>query len=339
MTKEEHIIRDSYTVLLPAFSDLSLSGSIKNYLSNGGCSILLGETREEYVNRTMSNQRKENESERGIQSVIKEARKIQLNLIVAVDQELVGIQRLNHLVPNFPKTEKLRHIEPEVLESICYEIANKAKGMGVNCFVAPILDIVRGENPWLQGRTWTTNVNEVIGTSTAFIKGVQKSKVIATAKHFPGFSSIECDPAVEKGAIMDAPIKDIEENYLPFKSASECNVEIVMVGPAIIKAIDEINPASTSRKVIKILRDEINYKGIILSDDLDAKATLQNYSIEEVAVKALQAGCNYLLLADIDNQIIRVATEIQTAVRNNEIGYNHLRESAKKIRNLALKYS
>ena len=80
------------------------------------------------------------------------------------------------------------------------------------------------------------------------------------------------------------------------------------------------------------------YKGL-LSDDLDAKATLKNYEIEEVAIKALQAGCDYLLLADMNDQIIRVAEAIQQAVLDNEIKYSQLKSSADKVRNVAIKYT
>ena len=174
--------------------------------------------------------------------------------------------------------------------------------------------------------------------SSAFIRGIQKSRVISTAKHFPGFSNIKLDPAIEQNAIMEESLEIIKESLLPFKDAIENNVEIIMVGPAIVKEIDSINPASISEKVISILRNEIKFNGIILSDDLDAKATLQNFQIEEIAIKALQAGCDYLLLADINDQIIRVAEAIQYAVINKKIKYSQLKSSADKVRNLAIKY-
>ena len=339
MTIEEQIKNDSYTVLLPAFNELSLSDTIIDYLKNGGCSILIAETRKEYVDREMSTERKHNETQNSIKNLVDSAKEIQSNLIVAIDQEIVGINRLHVLSLNTPDKKKLNQINSKTLEFICSDIANDAKRMGINCFLAPTLDIVKGENPWLLGRTWTTNVDDLIKISAAFINGVQKSKVIATAKHFPGFSNIELDPAINIDAVMDAPITDIEENYLPFKEASKCGVEMVMVGPAIVEQIDKNNPALISKIVIQKLRNEIGFKGIILSDDIDAKATLRNNSIEEVAIKALKAGCNYLLMADINDHIIRVAEEIQKLMKENDHFYKHVSNSANSIRKLAKKYS
>jgi beta-N-acetylhexosaminidase len=339
MTREKQIIKDSYTVLLPAFTELSLSDTIIDFLKKGGCSILVAETREEYVDREMSIERKQIETQDSIKNLVDRAKEIQPNLIVAIDQEIVGINRLHVLSLNTPNKETLKQINSTNLELICSKIANDARKMGVNCFLAPTLDIVKGDNPWLLGRTWTTNVDELVKISAAFVNGVQKSKVIATAKHFPGFSNIELDPAININALMDAPITDIEENYLPFKKASECGVEMVMVGPAIVEQIDKKNPASISQTVIQKLREEIGFKGIILSDDLDAKATLQNDSIEEVAIKALKAGCNYLLLSDSEDHIARVAKEIQKLMKEDDHFYKHVSNSAKNIRILANKYS
>jgi len=338
MTNED-LVRDSYAVLLPAFTELKLSDSVTEFLTKGGCSILLAETRAEYVNREMSAARKANEKGPSILGIVNDAKKIQPNLIVAVDQEFGGICRLHGLVPSFPKSDNSKEIQTSTFETICSEVATEAKRYGVNCFLAPILDIIIGVNPWLQGRTWSTNLNEVSRLSSAFIRGVQKSKVISTAKHFPGFSNIKLDPAIESNAIMDDSLDIITKSLLPFKEAIDNHVEIIMVGPAIVKEIDSVNPASISNKVISILRDEINFNGIILSDDLDAKATLKNYEIEEVAIKALQAGCDYLLLADMNDQIIRVAEAIQQAVLDNEIKYSQLKSSADKVRNVAIKYT
>ncbi|GAA5020440.1 hypothetical protein GCM10011506_04850 [Marivirga lumbricoides] len=174
MTIKEQIIKDSYAVLLPAFTELSLSLTIRNFLTNGGCSILLAETREEYVNREMSAERQQNETQEAIKQLIDEAKKIQPGLIVAVDQELVGINRLHVLSSNTPTRKEVKLMNPTALESICSDIAIEAREMGVNCFLAPTLDIVKGKNPWLLGRTWTTDVYELIKISAAFIKWSSK---------------------------------------------------------------------------------------------------------------------------------------------------------------------
>lgn len=337
--KDNKLLKCANTVLLPAFADTTLSKEVKSFLRNGGCSILIGESREEYVKREMSNDRINNETASTLKSLIEEAKSFQKNLIVAIDQEICGIKRLHDLVPSFPKLHELKNIKPEDFHLICKDVAKKAKSIGINCFLAPILDIVTGENPWLRNRTWSTKPIEIANLTSQFINGLQQEKVISSAKHFPGFSNIKLDPAIEKNAVMDGSLESIIEGYLPFESAIKNNVEMIMIGPAIVKALDEFNPASISPSVISILRDNLKFDGIILSDDLDAKATMQNSTIEQIAVRALKAGCDFLLLADIDDQISRVSNAIKEAVKNGNLNQDKLILSAEKVRSLAEKYS
>ena len=74
--------------------------------------------------------------------------------------------------------------------------------MGVNYFLGPILDVVTGQDPWLSGRTWSSDPEQIASISSAYIRGVQTSGVAATALPFPGFHKIALDPAIEPGAIV-----------------------------------------------------------------------------------------------------------------------------------------
>ncbi len=338
--ENSELLKCANAVLLPAFADTSLSDEVKSFLSNGGCSILLGESREEYLARDMSNDRKNSETASTIRSLTDEARSFQKDLIVAIDQEIYGIQRLQNLGPIAVTLNELKHVvTPDDFQLVSRGHARIALSLGINCFLAPILDVVTGENPWLSNRTWSTDPIEISNLTSAFIRGIQQEGVISSAKHFPGFSNIELDPAIDKHAVMDGSLESIKEGYLPFKSAIKNNVEIIMVGPAIVKALDIFNPASISPTVISILRNDLNFNGIILSDDLDAKATLQDSTIEQVAVRALNAGCDFLLLADIDDQISRVSNAIVEAVKSGDLNQDTLIASAGKVKALAEKYS
>ena len=112
----------------------------------------------------------------------------------------------------------------------------------MNCFLAPILDVVTGNNPWLSGRTWTTNPKEIARVSSAYIRGIQQSGIAATAKHFPGFHDIPLDPAIESQAIVKGSFKP--EHLMPFQDAIQHQVEMIMVGPAIVEDLDANIPAT-----------------------------------------------------------------------------------------------
>ena len=205
--------------------------------------------------------------------------------------------------------------------------------------MAPILDVVTGRNPWLSGRTWSTDPDVIARLSSAYIRGVQAAGVAATAKHFPGFHSIALDPAIEPGAILTERADSFKPGFIPFADAIENGVEIIMVGPAIVEAFDAEKPASISPKIIGMLRSEFGFNGVVMSDDLDSRATMRDRSVEEVAIDALNAGSDYLLLAAIDDRLERVVDAICEAVEKGELAEERLSEAGAKMRVLAKKCS
>jgi len=329
---------NAHAVLLPAFATTELSPAVKKFLSNGGCSILLGESREEYVARAMTAQRQQQESTQSFRDIVTIAKSLSGNLIVAVDQEIAGIQRLHNLVSPFPQAKKITLEPASSFEATCAKIALEAKQLGINCFLAPILDNVSGINPWLQNRTWSTNVELIAKFTSAYICGVQNEGVIATAKHFPGFSNIILDPAIHADAEMIASKDDIDENLLPFIDAIHHNVEMVMTGPAPVNAIDHTKPASLSAPVNDLLRNKLNFPGVILTDDLDSQATLRNQSLSDIAIEALTVGADLLLIADIDDHIDQIVLSIEDAVHANLLSEQRLANAARRVRNLAHRY-
>ena len=334
-----YTIKDNaHAILIPAFADTALSDTVKRFLANGGCSILAGETREEYVAREMTPERRQREKAETIIGLVEETKSLAGDAIVAVDQEISGICRLHSLVPPFPLREHIEGLTIEEFETICTAIAVAAKKLGVNCFLAPILDIVTGDNPWLKGRTWSTDPKAIAKKSSAFIRAVQANGVAATAKHFPGYSVIERDPAVDSEARNVESLNSFESGFIPFAEAIANDVEIIMTGPAIVEAIDTARAASLSPDIIWMLRRKLGFKGIVMSDDLDAKATLRGQPITQVAVEALRAGSEYLLIADSDDQIDRIVTAVVKAVESGELAEKHLQAAAAKIRALAVKY-
>ena len=329
----------AHAVLLPAFGETRLSRQVERFLSRGGCAILLGESREEYVARQMSAERVAAETAETLAGVAEEARSLAGDVLVCVDQELGGICRLHHLVPPFPPVPILQKTPPGELRETFAAVAVAARSMGVNCFLAPVLDLVTGENPWLAGRTWSTDPQLVASLSSTFIEAVQGAGVAAVAKHFPGYSQIPLDPALEAEARCNVPKNSLEGGLRPFSAAVDSGVEAVMTGPAIVEALDKERAASLSPKIIAMLRSGLGFTGVVLSDDLDAPAILQGRSVAEAAVEALGAGADLLLLGDIDDQIETVAAAIGRAVRDGVLEEARLADAASKVRNLAKEYA
>lgn len=330
--------QQAHAVLLPAFGEARLSGQVRRFLSSGGCAILLGESREEYVARRMSRQRVAEETAETLSGVVDEARSLAGDVLVCVDQELEGIRRLHDLVPPFPPLRSRHPSSPEALREGCGAVAAAARNMGINCFLAPVLDLVTGDNPWLAGRTWSTDPHLVASLSSIFIEAVQGAGVIAVAKHFPGYSWIPLDPAVESEARNSGPQDSLKKGFIPFAAAVDSGVEAIMTGPAIVEALDPERAASLSPAIISMLRSQLDFKGMVMSDDLDAPAILQGRSVAEAAVEALAAGSDLLLIGDIDDQLENVAAAIVRAVKDGTLEEARLVDAAAKVRSLTRKY-
>jgi beta-N-acetylhexosaminidase len=322
--------RAAYSVLLPAFSGLELDDTVRRYLSRGGVSILLGETRDEYLARNMSFERRRSETQAHFMGIAEQAAACADSpVLVAVDQELGGIQRLHRLVPGMPSADALKGMSADVIEARSYEMASSARVMGVNLFLAPIVDVVTGVNPWLHHRNLGPDPAEVSRIACAFIRGVQRAGVIATAKHFPGHYQTEHDPAVAR-ATVPGPGDGLDV----FRQVIAAGVQAVMPGPAVFPALDPSQSASTSQRVIGLLRDTLAFDGLIISDDLDAVSILRDNSITETAVTALKAGA-HLLLVSSESGLDGIAQAIVDAVENGELDRQQLLNAANRVRHLA----
>jgi beta-N-acetylhexosaminidase len=329
------IAENARAVLLPAFDGTHLSDATLRFLDQGGVSILLGESRQEYVARRMSEARRHSETPETFRAVTAQARARSGGLLAFVDQEMGGICRLHDLVPDLPDAADLPRATADEIEDIAFRIAQMAAAMGVSGFLAPVVDVLIGQNDWLRGRTWSTDPALVGQLSAAYVRGVQRAGVAATVKHFPGFGATTADPAIVADAVNPLSLSEVEAAYPAFQAPIEAGAAFVMVGPAIVTALDPDRAALRSGKIISILRQRLAFKGIVMADDLDAKATMRGDSVTRVAVDALNAGCDFLLLADIGTQLDDVAEAICTAVDRGEVSPQALATSADKLRALA----
>ncbi|MGH8419344.1 MAG: glycoside hydrolase family 3 N-terminal domain-containing protein [Pseudomonas sp.] len=326
--------RAAYSVLLPAFAGLELDEVVCRYLNRGGVSILLGETRDEYLARNMSFERRRSETQAHFMGIAEEARaRAGAPVLIAVDQELGGIQRLHRLVPGMPSADELKALSSKDIEARSYEMASSARVMGVNLFLAPIVDVVTGSNPWLHRRNLGPDPVEVARISCAFIHGVQRAGIIATAKHFPGHHQTEHDPAIARATVV-GPMECLEDGLEVFRQVIGAGVQAIMPGPAVFPALDPLQAASTSEKVISLLRDTLRFDGLIISDDLDAVSILRDNSITDTAITALNAGA-HLLLVSSESGLDEIAQAIVDAVEAGQLDRQLLFKASEKVRGMA----
>jgi beta-N-acetylhexosaminidase len=331
-------LRDAYAVLLPALGSADFTEESKFFFENGGVASLLGCSREEYVARRMNSARRETETARVFASYAEQARAISPANLIAIDYEIGGVHRLHNLAPQIAHPSAALEMTTAQLEAFGRAAGLAAKKLGINFFLAPVVDVVTGDNPWLLNRTLQTDPTRVGRIASAFITGVESQGVATTAKHFPGHHHVPLDPFDSESVVVEGTIDETRQGLEPFRQVIAAGVTAIMTGPIPVPALDRVEPASTSRVVVDLLRQELKFGGLIVSDDLDLPGTMRRRSLNQVAVQSLLAGVQLLLLAG-GRQVQEVAQHIAQAVENGELPQPILISAAEKVREVASQVS
>lgn len=326
-------------MLLPVVGELAVESWLSRLLCGGTSAVLIAETREEYVARAMSDDRKARESARVFRDFVTElTREAGGELLVALDQEPWGIQRLHDLVPPYPSPKSFTQLPLEEVRSVARGVAEAAKALGVGMFLSPVLDVLDGQNPWLEGRTLRGAVTaaEVGRIAAAFVEGTQHAGVTTVAKHFPGFPEVTVDPAVDASASVASGRWDARA-LEPFEAVVRAGTGAVMLGPVVVEDVDKDEPASTSRRTVDILRDELGFAGLVVSDDLDAPATLNGRTLNQTMIDSLRAGADLLLVGGGEH-LHAAIDEIHDAAAADPAFAVRVIEAGRRVRKAALEF-
>lgn len=325
--------RLAHEVLLPATASSELTPQLRELLARGCRSVLLGETREEYLQRAMAPARRQRETPALLRELTAAIATSVGPSVVAVDYELGGIQRLEHVAAPLPSAEEAARMSIEELVERAQGTGEDLAAIGVTLTLGPVVDVVRGANPWLERRNLGPDPALVARIGAAVVTGLQAAGVAATAKHFPGNAIVPTDPATDE-ARVETGIEELQERDLaPFRAVIESGVRAVMLGPAIVTAIDGARPASLSPLVVQLLRRELRFRGTIITDDLDARSILREAELGVVAVEAVAAGADLLLISE--DEAATCAAAIAAAVDRGELAAERLDEAANNVRRLA----
>jgi beta-N-acetylhexosaminidase len=180
------------------------------------------------------------------------------------------------------------------------------KAVGITLDYAPVLDIhTNPKNPVIGDRALAEKAEESRNWAARSSEMLQAEGIAACGKHFPGHGDEH--RFTPRTALVEHPIERLRGvEFVPFKAAIEAGVATIMTAHVFLPALDEKRPASLSKRVITgLLRGELKYDGIILSDDLEMKAVARDYAVQDAAVLAIEAGCDGVLICsgDHDTQV------------------------------------
>jgi beta-N-acetylhexosaminidase len=260
-------------------------------------------------------------------------------LFIAIDMEGGRVHRLK---PPFTQWPPLAQVAKLKSTSIAFKFANtmglELRAMGINLDFAPCVDVLSNpKNELIGDRSLGTDPEEVGKMASALVRGYIKAGVVACAKHFPGHGNTIID-SHEDLPIEDVDMKTLESRELiPFKRAFRARMDMVMTAHIKYKNIDPVHPATLSPILIqKLLRENMRYKHLIITDDLDMKALTKNYSREEIPVLALQAGCDILLYCNEFTSPPIGLEAVRKALADGKVSKAQVEDSLRRVQELKM---
>src|SRR5215510_11932728 len=243
-------------------------------------------------------------------------------LLISIDQEGGRVSRLPKGFTIFPPCDLLgRCNSSELAYAAAATIAIQLRAVWVNMNMAPVLDVNSNpDNPVIGDRAFGTNPDVVCKLGLATAAGLQENKVVACGKHFPGHGDTSVDSHKEL-PVVEASRERLEAiEFPPFRRAIAQSVASLMTAHVLYRALDPELPATLSSAIItKFLRQELQYDGVVLTDDLEMRAIIDHYGIEDAAVRAVLAGCDVLLICKDRDREIAAFKAVEKAIEAGTI--------------------
>lgn len=216
----------------------------------------------------------------------------------------------------------------EKIKEDTIEKSNLLKSLGINLNLAPVVDVSTSPSDYMYKRSLQEDAKTTAKFSSIVIETSKESGVSYTLKHFPGYGN---NIDTHSGSSIDTRTKEEIENndILPFKSGIKNKAEAILFSHNIVTSMDKNNPASLSKTLHDYLRNDLNFSGVIITDDLDMGAVK---NIENKNVISLLAGNDLLISTDYEESI----KEIRNAIDNNTLDQETLDEHVLRV--LAWKY-
>lgn len=256
--------------------------------------------------------------------------------LVAVDEEGGTVNRLSCYTAfrNTPFESPRKIYEKggmDALISDAHEKNQLLSSVGIDMNLAPVCDISRQPENFMYQRSLGQDAQTTAKYASSMVKACEEDNMICVLKHFPGYGN---SADTHKGLVVDQrPLSQFEnEDFIPFKAGIDAGAPAVLVSHNIVSEIDCNFPASLSKKTHRLLREDMEFEGIIITDDLSMTAISQYTEGKDSAVAAVLAGNDILCTGDFKTQYHNVLA----AVKDGTISMERLDESVKRILSLKM---
>ncbi len=262
-------------------------------------------------------------------------------LLISVDQEggRVAAFRFPELV-QIPAAANLgRYDDPEFIEAVAYTIGVELRAMGITMNYAPVLDVPdRADDTIIGDRAWSGDAEVVRDLTPAYLAGMERAGVIATAKHFPGHGVTVVD-SHGRLPVVDLTWDELRASHLlPFETAIAAGVPAIMTAHLLFPAIDPDYAVTVSREFLqRRLREEMAYTGVVVSDALSMRAMADNYDLDLILERALRYDVDLLLL-NTGFDYLEVLRRVERLLAAGLISEDDINRGARRVIHLKSRY-
>src|SRR5262245_47110006 len=224
-----------------------------------------------------------------------------LPLLVSIDQEGGLVQRLRAIATDWPPMLAVGGAgDAQRTQQVGRALGEELAALGIGWDFAPVLDVhTNPANPVIGNRAFGVTPDAVATQALAFWRGLRAAGVVGCGKHFPGHGDTRTDSHHEL-PVVDHDVARLRAVELaPFAAAARAGIEAIMTAHVLFPALDPDRPATLSRRILTdVLRGELRFGGVIVSDDLGMKAGADRWPIEELAGTSIEAGADHLLVRE-----------------------------------------
>src|SRR5882672_9118189 len=268
--------------------------------------------------------------------------------LCGVDQEGGLVDRLREIFPSMPSARAIRqHGDLAAARSNGRITGELLRVLGLNINFAPVMSIITQERSLLTNglysRSFGSSPGEVLGYTTVYMRGLQGTGCLGCLKHFPGIGAGTVDSHIEMPMVPlsrdDLLAQDLAP-YIELFQRADDRVRVVMVSHGGFPNIDIkkgttsglLEPASISPSIVsKLLRQELGYKHLVVTDDLEMGAIAKHFEIEDAAVRAFHAGEDMLLICATPETIRRGYRALLKAAREGSVSEKRIQSSLKRV--------
>jgi beta-N-acetylhexosaminidase len=261
---------------------------------------------------------------------------------LAIDQEGGRVQRLGPPFPQLPPMRQLGERSDAVshIRRAGRVLSQGLAMLGLHQNYAPVLDVdTNPANPAIGDRAFSSDPQRVADFGVTLIQALQMGGIAACGKHFPGHGDTHTDSHLELPR-LDHDVDRLRRVELaPFVAAIRAGVASIMTTHVCYTTLDAVHPTTWSEAVIEpLLRRELGYDGVVVTDDMEMLAIMDHYGIEEAVVRALRAGCDQILICHRVELQAAAYEAIVRAVETGELSRARLLQAATRIRRMKQRY-